>query len=171
MILELIDKATANGARLQKAAASIGLSVRTLIRWRSQNAGEDQRHGPQHAPANKLSQEERKNILAVATSPAFRDLSPKQIVPTLADQGRYIGSESSFYRVLKEHQLLTHRQACHNTATAGARGHWALPGVELRYYVLAHIGSGNLLLPVPVSRCLEPENRCRSGLQRRVHGA
>jgi len=125
MVLELIDQATANGARLKTAATSIGLSVRTLIRWRSQNAGEDQRHGPQHAPANKLSQEERKNILAVATSPAFRDLSPKQIVPTLADQGRYIGSESSFYRALKEHQLLTHRQAARPATTRPPQAHVA----------------------------------------------
>jgi putative transposase len=125
MIIELIDKAVANGARLRKAAGCIGLSGRTLIRWRSHNAGEDQRHGPKHAPANKLSEEERKKILAVATSPAFRDLSPKQIVPKLADQGRYIGSESSFYRVLKEHQLLTHRQAARPATTRPPRAHVA----------------------------------------------
>lgn len=30
-------------------------------------------------------------------------LPPGQIVPILADQGRYIGSERSFYRVLDGH--------------------------------------------------------------------
>lgn len=121
MILELIDKAIESGARLKTAAACIGLTARTIIRWRRDTAGEDQRLGPRHAPANKLSQAEREKILAVATSPAFRDLSPKQIVPQLADQGRYIASESSFYRVLKEHQMLTHRQAARPATTRPPR--------------------------------------------------
>lgn len=33
----------------------------------------------------------------------FASLPPSQIVPRLADQGQYLASESSFYRVLKEH--------------------------------------------------------------------
>jgi putative transposase len=111
MILALIDTAIQNGARLKKAAACIGLTARTIMRWRGSALEDDQRCGPKQAPANKLNQAEREQILAVATSPAFRDLSPKQIVPTLADQGHYLGSESSFYRVLKDHQMLTHRQA------------------------------------------------------------
>jgi len=36
-------------------------------------------------------------------------LPPSQIVPSLADQGRYIASESSFYRVLRESDQLAHR--------------------------------------------------------------
>jgi transposase InsO family protein len=45
----------------------------------------------------------------VANSPEFRDKSPNQIVPTLADRGQYIASESSFYRVLREADQLKHR--------------------------------------------------------------
>jgi transposase InsO family protein len=62
-------------------------------------------------PANKLSEKERMQIVQIATSVPFRNVSPKQIVPKLADQGVYIASESSFYRVLKEQQMLQHRQA------------------------------------------------------------
>lgn len=36
------------------------------------------------------------------------DLPPCQIVPTLADKGIYIASESSFYKVLKAHYLMEH---------------------------------------------------------------
>ena len=39
-------------------------------------------------------------MLEVVNSPAYRDLPPKQVVPRLADEGRYIGSESTIYRVL-----------------------------------------------------------------------
>jgi putative transposase len=111
MIMDLIDKAIASGARLKKSAEIIGLSARTIIRWRKHDGGQDQRKGPLHLPANKLSQKERQQILDVANSEPLRDLSPKQIVPKLADQGIYLASESTFYRVLKEHKMLTHRQA------------------------------------------------------------
>jgi len=37
--------------------------------------------------------------------------SRKQIVPRLADQGRYIASESSVYRILREQGQLKHREA------------------------------------------------------------
>ncbi len=111
MIIKLIDRAIASGARLKKAADIMGLSARTIIRWQRQDGGEDQRKSPSTAPANKLSEQERQQILDIANSAPFRDLSPKQIVPKLADQGVYLASESTFYRILKEHQMLTHRQA------------------------------------------------------------
>lgn len=111
MIIALVQKAIEAGARLNKAATVIGLSGRTLIRWCQQDGGEDQRNGPSAAPANKLSEKERQQVLQVANSVAFRDLSPKQIVPKLTDQGVFLASESTFYRVLKEHRMLTHRQA------------------------------------------------------------
>ena len=110
MIIALIDKAVESGARLMKAAATMGLSARTIIRWRHQGGGQDQRKGPSTAPANKLNEKERQQILDMSNSAPFRDLSPNQIVPKLADQGVYLASESSFYRVLKEHKMLTHRQ-------------------------------------------------------------
>ena len=111
MIVDLIEKAIESGARLKKAAATIGISARTIIRWRQKGGGQDQREGPLAAPANKLSEQERQQILDISNSAPFRDLSPKQIVPKLADQGVYLASESTFYRVLKEHAMLAHRQA------------------------------------------------------------
>ena len=39
----------------------------------------------------------------------FSNLPPKKIVPKLADEGIYIASESSFYRVLKAADQLKHR--------------------------------------------------------------
>ena len=67
------------------------------------------RDGPKTTPKNKLSEKERAQVLAVANSEEFRNLSPKQIVPILADRGEYIASESTFYRVLREEEQLAHR--------------------------------------------------------------
>ena len=40
-------------------------------------------------------------MLDVCNSQEFASLPPSQIVPRLADQGRYPASESSFYRILR----------------------------------------------------------------------
>ena len=66
----------------------------------------DQRPGAsRRTPGNKLSETERLRILDVCNSPEFASLSPNIIVPTLADRGVYIASESTFYRVLKSATL------------------------------------------------------------------
>jgi len=61
------------------------------------------------APSNKLSEEERSVILETCNSTEFASYPPGYIVPTLADDGLYIGSESTFYRVLKENGQLALR--------------------------------------------------------------
>lgn len=110
--LDLIDEATASGARLRPAAQTLDLTSRTIQRWRRQDIGEDMRHGPLTRPGNKLSAKERKQVLAIANAPKYRDLSPKQIVPRLADEGVYVASESTFYRLLRAENQLAHRERC-----------------------------------------------------------
>jgi len=109
-ILQLVDEALSNSARMCKITPIIGFSSRTIKRWRDNPNGEDKRttHS-NHNPSNRLSQEERDAIISIANSEDFKNLSPHQIVPKLADKGIYMASESTFYRVLKEHKQLTHR--------------------------------------------------------------
>ncbi|MGT2493414.1 IS3 family transposase [Cupriavidus basilensis] len=96
----LIDEAVQNGARQSSACEELGLNERTLQRWR--HTPEDGRPGAQRpAPANKFSEAERQAVLAAANQPGYESLTPHQIVPKLADEGRYVASESTFYRVLK----------------------------------------------------------------------
>jgi transposase InsO family protein len=56
-----------------------------------------------------LSPEERAALLAVANEPRFAAVPPARIVPMLADEGVYLGSESSMARVLREHGQNAHR--------------------------------------------------------------
>jgi len=89
----------------------VGLSVRTIERWRrEEDGGDDQRRGPNTVPGNKLSEHEERQLLRVLTSPEYRDLSPRQVIPALAERGTYIASESTAYRVLHKHELQTHRE-------------------------------------------------------------
>jgi transposase InsO family protein len=85
----------------------MGINVKTFKRWKMDL--EDKRKGPITAPANKLTEEEVSEIIRVSTSAEYVDLAPTQIVPSLADKGIYIASESSFYKILNEKKLLEHR--------------------------------------------------------------
>jgi transposase InsO family protein len=102
MILGLVDEAVTSGARQFKACELLGIDCRTLQRWRSKDIGEDGRAGPKTSPGNKLAPKERAQILEIANLPEHRDLSPKQLVPKLADEGIYLASESTIYRILRE---------------------------------------------------------------------
>jgi len=104
MALTLIDEAVLAGARQSRACSAIGMSCRTLRRWRRAPMLEDQRKGAPRKPCtHALTPREKAAILAACNSREHQSLPPSQIVPRLADQGIYLASESSFYRVLREY--------------------------------------------------------------------
>jgi transposase InsO family protein len=109
VIRALIEAAVQQGARPKRACAELGVDLRTLQRWRRSDAKGDRRAGPRKLPRNRLCAEERARIVQTVNLPEYRDLSPKQIVPRLADRGMYMGSESTVYRVLRECGQVVHR--------------------------------------------------------------
>ena len=122
LVIKCIDEACAAGARQAEACKVLGLSARTVQRWREEGQVKaDGRQTAARIPANKLSKQERQQILQVVNQGEFQSLPPSQIVPTLADRGLYIASESTFYRVLREEGQLKHR------GKAKAPAHRALP--------------------------------------------
>lgn len=108
-IIELIDEARNSGARQEQACEVIGISSKTFQRWKQPDNEQDGRIEAKHTPKNKLTTLERQQLLKVANNAQFAQLAPTQIVPKLADQGLYIASESTFYRVLNENNQLKHR--------------------------------------------------------------
>jgi len=109
MILQLVKEAVEAGARQFRACEELGISIRMLPRWHRGEDQDDQRKGPKTVPKNKLRPEEKAKIMEVINSPKFRDLAPTQIVPLLADEGLYLASESTLYRLLSTAKQLTHR--------------------------------------------------------------
>lgn len=109
MILDLLDESVAAGARVERASEVLGVTPRTVTRWRAEGVGDDRRGAVTTSPAHKLTEAERQAVLDAANRPEFRNLSPRQIVPLLADRNEYIASESTFYRVLREAGELAHR--------------------------------------------------------------
>ena len=110
-IVELIREARDSGARLDKACEVAVLSKRTYRRWyRAGKVQADLRSTAERPkPANKLTENERQQVLATCNEERFSSLPPSQIVPTLLDEGVYIASESTYYRVLKANKLSNHR--------------------------------------------------------------
>lgn len=101
-----------DGARQSRCAETIGLSLRTLKRWRVDQANNRTDRRPtakRKKPANALSKEERAQIREECNRPEHASLPPAQIVVKLADQGHYIASESSIYRVLRDDKQQNHR--------------------------------------------------------------
>lgn len=110
-LVDYLNEAIAAGAKQSRACQLIGLSSRTYQRWiKPKSVPEDGRLLRHFSPKNKLSHEEREVIIDTVNSDEFKDMSPNQIVPILADRHQYIASESTFYRVMRAENLNAHRQ-------------------------------------------------------------
>ena len=110
MAIQLIDEAVEAGARQPEACEVLGITGRTLRRWRSggENLTDRRKGADKHCP-HALGEVDRDRIMAVCNQPEFQSLPPSQIVPRLADRGEYIASESTFYRVLNERNQAARR--------------------------------------------------------------
>ena len=97
MILADVAEAQAAGARLAKVCELLGVSARTIERWRLDPDGDDDRRGPNRRPGNALSPLEEARVVALMEK--HHGTSPKQLVAKLADEGVYVASESTMYRL------------------------------------------------------------------------
>lgn len=109
--IALIEEAVTAGARRSNACAELEISARTQRRWtKGGQIRVDQRPViTRPEPRNKLSEAERTAVLDVCNCKEFASLPLSQIVPRLADQGKYLASESSFYRILRAQGQQHHR--------------------------------------------------------------
>lgn len=98
--LRLIDEAMHAGARQALACQALGLTARTVQRWRL-SPSDRRPQALRPAAANKLSEGERQAVLQAASRADCASLTPHQIVPKLADEGIFLACESTFYRVLR----------------------------------------------------------------------
>lgn len=113
MIVQHIQTAHKQGARLDRACAVAGITIRTLQRYKRDSqslvVGDRRPDAERPVPSHALSEQERQHILDVVNEDRFADCPPARIVPMLADQGIYIGAEATISRVLREHGQTTHR--------------------------------------------------------------
>jgi transposase InsO family protein len=112
-VIELLREGISRGASAKAIAGLFGLATRTLRRWglmiRSEGLSGDRRKGVHRYVAHRFSREEREIVLETVIDSRFADLTPSQIVAILAEEGLYVGSESTIYRILRQEGLLNHR--------------------------------------------------------------
>ncbi|MGH2740963.1 MAG: DDE-type integrase/transposase/recombinase, partial [Thermoleophilaceae bacterium] len=81
------------------ACRALGAATATIYRRRRPPAPRPSR--PRPTPARALSDAEREAVLGVLRSERFVDSSPAQVWATLLDEGRYLASERTMYRLLQ----------------------------------------------------------------------
>jgi len=80
------------------ACRALGAAPATIYRRRRPPPPRPAR--PRRAPARALSEAEREAVLAELHCKRFADSSPAQVWATLLDEGRYLASERTMYRLL-----------------------------------------------------------------------
>ena len=100
----MLRNAVATLAPLAGAAAAYqALGVARPSYYRARAAAPAAASRPRPAPPRALDETERQTILAVLNSERFCDATPAEIYATLLDEGTYLCSERSMYRILAAH--------------------------------------------------------------------
>lgn len=86
---------------IQQACRALGVPRASLYRSRRPVATGSRPARPRPAPALALSSEERQKVLNVLHSERFVDAAPSQVYATLLDEGIYLCSERTMYRILQ----------------------------------------------------------------------
>lgn len=109
--LEIIRLVEGSHLPVKRTLAKIGVSRPTFYRWydlyrRFGEAGlEDRRSGPKRPAWNRIPDDVRGKIIDMALDKP--DLSSRELAITFTDKRQYFVSESSVYRILKSHNLIT----------------------------------------------------------------
>jgi putative transposase len=82
------------------ACRAVGACVATIYRRR--RPPEPRAHRRRPTPARALTQPEREAVLEVLHSERFVDVSPEETYATLLDEGTYLCSTRTMYRILKD---------------------------------------------------------------------
>ena len=89
------------------ACAALGVSRATFYRRQRPAPGRQQ---PRSTPARALCEAEREQVLDTLVSARFVDRSPAEVVATLLDEGQYLCSERTMYRILAAQQPVRERR-------------------------------------------------------------
>jgi putative transposase len=104
---------------IRSACDFSGISRATWYRKRSQRPVREGPREARPAPPGALSPGERAGLLEILDSARFADKAPRQVWAALADEGTYLASVSTMYRVLRAaHQVRERRTQARHPAKA-----------------------------------------------------
>ena len=104
-----ITESLAKEVNVQHACAALAVSRASFYRWLDpeEDAGNDRQRS---APPLALSYEEEKAVLEILHSDRFVDQAPLEIYNTLLDEGNYLCSVRTMYRILHKHEEVRERR-------------------------------------------------------------
>ena len=89
------------------ACRALGVPRATFYRRHRMVPGRQQ---PRCTPARALCEDERERVLETLSSPRFVDRAPGEVVATLLDEGQYLCSERTMYRILAASEPVRERR-------------------------------------------------------------
>ena len=92
---------------VRPACDALSVSRATYYRRQAPTSGQQQ---PRPTPARALTSEERDAVLEHLCSERFVDRAPGEVVATLLDEGQYLCSERTMYRILADNKSLRERR-------------------------------------------------------------
>lgn len=102
-----MEKIAEVGPRLGVRATCVALSVAPSTYYRSRRPKPSPK--PRSSP-RALSSLERQEVLDTLHGPRFVDTAPAQVVATLLDEKRYLCSERTMYRILRDNEEVRERR-------------------------------------------------------------
>jgi transposase InsO family protein len=108
-ILTVIETSQQQGVSARRSCSLLAINHRRIVRWQQHSRlGQglvDLTPGPK-AALHRVLPEEIEQIVALAGSEPYADLSHRMLAVTAWDQGLFMASFSTVYRVLKERNLM-----------------------------------------------------------------
>ena len=92
-------------------AACKALRVAHSTYYRRRRPKKTGQRQPRPTPARALSEAERTEVFEVLCSSRFADRAPAEVYATLLDEGVYLCSERTMYRILAENRAVRERRA------------------------------------------------------------
>jgi transposase-like protein len=100
----------AKNVGVASACESIGVARSTLYHTRSQKQDAKKEPKPRPSPARKLGEKEKQQVLDMLHCERFADKAPAEIWATLLDEGIYLCSERTLYRILESEKEVKERR-------------------------------------------------------------
>jgi putative transposase len=111
-MLTVIQTSQQQGVSARRSCAILVIQPRRIVRWQQRvRQGQSLANLTPGSPApwHRVLPEEIDQIVALARSPEYVDLSHRILAVTAGDQGLFQASFSTVYRILKERHLMTAR--------------------------------------------------------------
>lgn len=102
-----VTESLAKEVNISHACCALTVPRSSFYRWRRRN---DQRKRQRPAPPLALSLEEQDAVLAILHDDRFVDQAPQEIYNTLLDEGNYLCSVRTMYRILEKHNEVKERR-------------------------------------------------------------